>query len=104
MPQEQSSPQSSLDNVKSYLTEYADLVKVKKAAEARMKELDQIIRPALAGKGNTLVGNYVFTLTNVAGRRTIDKDALIADGIDVSKYEKIGNPSTKLDIKEVNNG
>ena len=92
---------NSLDNIKSYMGEYADLRKQKKALEARMKELDPLIRPALADKQSVTYAGNVFKLTTVAGRKTLDKKAVEEAGIDLEPYYKTGAPYTTLKIEEV---
>lgn len=96
-------PPSSLDNAKSYFEEYGRLKSLVKDAEARMKELDELVRPALTGRGATVIGKFMFKLTESPGRKTLDKEALLADGVDVEKYYKVGKPFTTLKIEEVDN-
>lgn len=93
---------ASLDNIKSYMDEYGKLSTTKKMVEARMKELDELIRPTIVGKGATVVGNFMFECTMVKGRETLDKKAVEEAGIDLSPYYKTGAPFTMLKVKEVN--
>ena len=46
-------------------------------------------------------GTATAFMEHVAGRKTLDKAALAADGIDLSKYEKVGKPSLRLTVKAV---
>ncbi len=92
---------TNLDNVKPYLEEYAELRKEKKGIEDRLKHLDSTVRPMLDGLGAVMVAGFMFELKVNKGRRTLDKAALIADGIDVENYYRVGTPFTSLFIKEV---
>ena len=89
------------DNLRPLLEEYGNLRADKKDIEARIKELDPEVRPLLKGKGAIVVGNYMFELTENAGRKTLDKAALVADGINIEKYMKVGAPFTALKVKEL---
>jgi len=89
------------DNLKPLLAEYGNLRSNKKDIDARIKELDPEVRPLLKNKGAVVVGNYMFELTENSGRKTLDKAALIADGIDVEKYMRVGAPFTALKVKEL---
>ncbi len=93
----------SLENLKPILTEYAELHVTKKTIEARLKELGEQVRPTLMGQGAVVVGDYQFDCTQQAGRKTLDKKAMEADGIDLEPYYKVGAPFTKLNIKEIKN-
>lgn len=93
---------NSLDNVKPYFDEYADLRRAKERIEARMKELDPLVRPALDGKGAVIHNGYMFELRTNKGRKSYDYKAMAADGINVEDYAKVGAPSTSLYIKQVN--
>lgn len=93
----------SLDNLKGYLEEYAELKKAEKNLKARMKELDPLIRPNLADRGEVIVGNSKFECVTKPGRATFDKK-LLAEAhpeIDLDAYTKRGAPFTELRITEV---
>lgn len=96
---------TSLDNLKSYLEEYAELKRVEKNVKTRMKELDPLVRPQLADRGAVVMGEFQFECVTKPGRKSFDKKALAADypAIDLSFYEKTGAPFTELRIKEVEN-
>lgn len=83
------------------MDEYADLREQKKDIEARLKELDPIIRPALDGVGNVVHGGWMYSLTVSEGRKTLDKSALLEAGIDLDPYYKVGAPFTTLKIAKV---
>lgn len=44
------------------------------------------------------INDREIVLRNVSGRVTLDRDALSGDGIDLSKYEKVGKPSLQLSV------
>lgn len=90
------------DNNLSLIEEYCELNSTKKEIEAKMKELGAEVRPMLAGEGLQVVDNkYTIECKNVSGRKTLDKKAMEADGIDVASYEKQGAPYTTLTVKEL---
>jgi len=91
------------DNLTPLLVEYGNLRADKKDIEARIKELDPQVRPLLKNKGAIVVGNYMFELTENSGRKTLDKEALIADGVNIENYMKVGAPYTMLKVKELGN-
>ncbi len=91
----------SLDNIKPLVIELGAVVEDIKNLTARKKELESAVRPVLASRGTIQFDNVQITVTEQAGRKTIDKDALIADGIDVEKYMKQGAPFTKMVVKHV---
>lgn len=91
----------SLDNVKPLLAEYAHINAQKKELEARLKELDQQVRPVLADIGEVVVAGFSFTCMSMPGRKTLDQKAMEADGIDLEKYRKQGAPFTQLKVKAV---
>jgi len=53
---------------------------------------------ATLGKSRVWGDGYKVSWTSQNGRKTLDKDAMIADGIDLSKYEKEGDGFDKLTI------
>jgi len=82
--------------VKSYWSQKT----VKEEADASMKADAERIKAELKSRGvNELeVGDRHVKLTQVAGRRTLDKKALADAGINVEDYEKVGSPSERLTI------
>lgn len=97
--QQQSS--GSLDNIKPLLEERGKLTKQKKDIEDRIKQLDKDLRPVLVGRGAVIHGGFQFEVSETAGRITYDTKAAIADGVDLEPYKKQGAPSTRFNVKEV---
>lgn len=93
--------QTSLDNVKPLLDERGELHMAKKRIEDRIKQLDEDLRPVLAGRGAFVHNGYQFEVAITAGRTSYDYKAMAADGIDISKYAKVGAPSTRFTVKAV---
>jgi hypothetical protein len=91
----------SRENLAPYLEEYGNLRTQKKEIEDKLKELDGTVRPLLEGLGMIVEGNYTFELKLNKGRKTLDKAAMAADGIDIDKYYKVGAPYTALFVKEL---
>lgn len=95
-------PAASLDNLKPLLEERALLQQAKKRLEAQIEKLDKDIRPVLAGRGAVVYNGFQFEVGVTAGRTTYDYKAMEADGVDLELYKKVGSPSTRFTIKEVN--
>jgi hypothetical protein len=94
---------SSLDNLKALLDERAELWASIKRMEERAKELDEVIRPVLADRGPQVHNGYQFEVKTTAGRKTVDYKAMAEDyNIDMEPYSKVGAPSTRFEIKRVN--
>lgn len=93
----------SLDNIKPLLAEYAHIKAERDVLDARLKDLDKQVRPILVEQGSVQVANFVFSCTMVPGRKTLDKKAMTADGIDLAPYEKVGAPFTQLKITTIDN-
>lgn len=95
----------SLDNVKDAAIEYAQIKDHIKLMETRLEELKEIIGPALAGRGETAFSDgasgviYTVNVKEMAGRATLDKEAMKADGINPAKYEKVGKPFVTITTK-----
>lgn len=92
---------NSLDNMKPLMDERADLYRSKKRIEDRIAEVDEVLRPALVGRGEVVWNGFAFKVDEVAGRKTYDTKAMAADGIDIEKYAKVGAPSSRFTIKPV---
>lgn len=97
---------TSFDNLSPMLGEYAELVMQKKAIEARLKQLDQEVRPVLAEKNKPVVLNgYQFSCKMIAGRKSLDRAAvsevLSKHGYDIADFEKQGAPYTQMTVKAV---
>ena len=91
----------SLDNIKPLLVEYGQLRMERDTLNARMKELEGAIRPVLVDHGEVVADGFAFTCTMTAGRKTLDKKALEAAGIDLEPFYKQGAPFTTLKVKTV---
>ena len=82
------------------ITEYCALVAKKKELEAAIKAMDPEVRPLLEDKGNVLVdGKYTAELKVMGGRRSLDKKAVEAAGINLEPFYKVGAPFTTLTVK-----
>lgn len=84
----------------SLIEEYKKLKKKSDDASHDFEVAKQAVKEALAQKGKSRVWgeNFKVSWTTQAGRKTLDRDAMIADGIDLSKYEKEGAGFDKLVI------
>jgi hypothetical protein len=106
MTSDQQQPSSSLDNYRDMLNERGELAVLKKQVEDRIKQLDEDLRPALEGRGETVVGKYSFKCVLSKGRTSIDKDSLgdflKSHGTSIAAFEKEGAPFTTMTVKEVN--
>lgn len=93
--------ENDLERLQPMLLRRAMLRDKIKGLEKETKELDGLIRPALTeySKPYEHMG-FVFQCEIVPGRETLDKKAMEADGIDLTRYTKIGAPFTKLTIKD----
>lgn len=94
-------PSEPDDNLRAIAIAVGELHFQIKELEAKKKELEEELRPALVGAKPRMFGNYVMECKMMPGRKTIDKDAMKADGIDPSKYEKVGKPFSQMSIKYV---
>lgn len=70
---------------------------IKRLTEKK-KKLETKFRPAIASMGSIQCGAYLISLTVSEGRKTLDKEALESDGIDLEKYQKQGAPFTTMKI------
>lgn len=97
---------NSLDNYKPMLDERAELAMSKKRIEERIKELDELLRPVLEGRGDVIYNGYSFNCKLVAGRKTLDKGAVSEfveqHGAHLEDFEKVGAPYTTFTVKRVN--
>jgi hypothetical protein len=59
------------------------------------------IKAAMKNAGKTMdeVDGHIITYTKVAGRKTLDRKAVEAAGIDLTPFEKTGAPSERLVVK-----
>ena len=88
----------SVDNLEPIAVAIGMIDEQIKKLKAEKDELEKEFRPAIAGRGNVQFGKYVFSVTTSSGRKTLDKAAMEADGIDRSQYEKVGKPFTTMKI------
>ena len=95
------SQQSTLSNVGPLMDEYAEIKEQIAALDARKKELDVELRPLLEGRGEVVHNGVMFTCVMVPGRKSLDKKAVEAAGIDWSPFEKVGAPFTQMSVKKV---
>ena len=81
----------------------AEVNKQRKILEAQEKELRKALGSYFEAAGNARIvrGGYLFEMKSNPGRKTLDKDALVAAGIQLEPYYKIGKPFHTLSIKEV---
>ena len=93
----------SLDNVKALMDERAELWLSKKRIEEKIAELDEDLKPLLAGRGPIVCNGYQHEVKTVKGRTTVDYKAMAEDySIDLADYSKVGKPSARYEIKAVN--
>ena len=80
---------------------YVDLKDERDALAAQVDELGNEIKKYMGAESADKVdtGKVTAALQKVAGRTTLDKAAVAADGIDLSKYEKVGKPSLRLRVE-----
>lgn len=92
----------SLDNIKPILEEYGKLKSIVKEASARIKELDEELRPLLEGRGKITHAGYTFECKAMGGKKSLDKDALTAVlGQDLEPFYKKGKPYTMMKVEEL---
>lgn len=86
--------EKAVENYKHWkeLAEKAD--KEKKYAQEAVKDL-----LLDSGLSSAKSDHWSISWSKVSGRKTLDKKAMVADGIDVSRYEKEGAPYDRLMIK-----
>lgn len=95
------SHQNSFDNIGPMMDEYASIKEKMAELEERKKELDVELRPVLEGRGEVFHNGWTFKCVMVPGRKTLDKKAVEAAGIDLSPFEKQGAPFTQMTVKKV---
>lgn len=70
--------------------------RAKKIAQERIKEIlmeNKVRKTKIPQNGGSV------SWSEVKGKKTLDKDAMVEDGIDLTKYEKTGNPYDRLNIR-----
>jgi predicted phage-related endonuclease len=91
----------TLNNLHGMMDEYASIKEQIAELEARKKELDADLRPALEGRGEVYYNGYTFKCVMVPGRQTLDKKAVEEAGIDLTPFQKQGAPFTQMTVKKV---
>lgn len=97
------SQNNSLDNLSPILGELITLRAKIKDLEARKKELEATVRPALADRGAIEHDGYVIKVETMPGRATLDRKAvekvLEDEGYDIEDFIKRGAPFSQLTIR-----
>lgn len=82
-----------INNYLDLRDQLADLTKDFEVAKEKVKDA------LIANNVRKVVGaDWSAVWTTAKGRATLDKDAMIRDGINLSKYEKIGNEGERLTV------
>lgn len=81
--------------------ELVDVRATIKDLQAREKELAGALKSAFSGKVSGMIDGVFVEMTPVAGRTTYDTKAMIDDGMDLTAYKKVGQPSVRLSVKRV---
>lgn len=80
--------------VRKIRDEYTALEKVKKAEEAELREM------MFDNDTNRAAGeDWSVTLTQMPGKKSLDKEAMVADGLDPAKYMKDGYGYYTMNVK-----
>lgn len=92
--------QEFIDSLTPLVVERNTANETLKAAKSRVEELNEAIRQSLIAEGTSrAVGdNWKVTYTAQAGRRTLSKALMEADGIDPEKYTQEGGSFEKLTV------
>ena len=90
-----------LADVDTYATNQIKMQDLKKEQDEMKDGVKNFIFLDYEGKylGATSHGKYKVTVNSSDGRSSLDKGAMIKDGIDLDKYTKIGDPYTSMTIK-----
>jgi hypothetical protein len=81
----------------AYASEWLDYKSMEKDLDVQKDEVQLIVKRF---GGRLFIAGLDIAYDEYPGKQTIDKEALIADGVDVSKYLKTGKPYGTLRIKE----
>lgn len=92
---------SSLENLKPIALGVAELTERIKELQAKKKELEEELRPALEGHGPVQFDEYIVECKVQPGRKTLDKSAVEEAFGDLSDFYKTGKPFTVLSVKKV---
>lgn len=93
-------PPKLVEEADKLAREYGEVQREMKKLEKRKGELQETIKMTLRdhGKNRAEADDWKISYSGSDGRKTLDKEAMEADGIDLSKYEKEGNPYEILRI------
>lgn len=100
-PETKGSAEGKATRLAKAVTEYVDQAAAEKAAKAMKDNAAERIKAAMASRGekSLTVGDHTVTVAKVAGRKTFDRKAAEAAGLDLSPYDKVGAPSERLTVK-----
>lgn len=89
------------DHLATLAVKRAALKEQSDAMLEEVREIEESIREILREAGTRRVTGHGFSISysSVKGRVSVDTKAAEADGVDLSKYKKEGNPSDRLTIK-----
>lgn len=90
------------DDTPADLARYESLRVQREEIDAEMRHIKESVQ-LLMGDAEALVdteGRVLATWRSVAGRRSLDKKALMDAGLDPEDYMKVGRPSRRFEIKE----
>lgn len=94
----------SLDNLRPQIKRLLELRMDKRDIEAEIKEIEGTVKEVTADRGKMRLDNYVFEAKTMAGRKSIDKDALnnflAKHGKSAEDFEKVGAPFVTLTVSE----
>jgi len=90
-------------NLDASAQQYMDLKDKMASDKAIQDEVKETIKQELKsrGKSKVIVGDIEIDLQQTAGRESLDKKAMKADGIDLDPYTKTGKPSERLVVQRV---
>ena len=92
------------NNLEPLLRERKAADVAEKEAKALKEKLDAQIRPLLVESGPVLVDGFLHSVSMVAGRKTFNKKAAIAAGLDLEPFMKVGAPSSRYTMVEPDDG
>ena len=95
--------QKFIDSLTPLVLQRNTLSKVGKETKVALEEINEQIRQALIAKGESRVvgGDWKVTYTSQAGRKTLSKALMIADGVDPDRYMQEGGSFEKLTVTAV---
>ncbi len=83
------------------VAEFVDQKNAEAAAKGLKDNAAERIKAAMTHRGekSLTVGDHKVTLAKVAGRKSFDRKAAEAAGLDLSPYDSVGQPSERLTVK-----